>query len=614
MRRLFLAALLALLPSLAGAQAVIVPSAVPALTNGCTLMWQTGTSTWVCAAPGAASQPLTDSVGLIADDADSSKILAFQLSGLTTSTTRTWTIPDANITVPSTIASLAANTFTGLQTANGGIATTTLSASSTISSAVSVALTGTTNNLGTITTGTWNAGAVTSSGGISGTTGAFSSRVSVGSATSSATALRVAGDITSGTTQYGVAWDGTISGTTASAMFVSGGTLKASTAITDLYGLIIYDPDLGGGATVTNQYGVYVNALTRGGTLKYAIYTAGTTPSYFGGNTTLGGNLNVASLKYIYLDGGGDTAIQESSANVITFYSAGDVAASISSTATTLAGTLTVNGFGTHTFSAGGTGGNQLDVVNTTGGTGNYAAVRVSDAATYSLYLRGNSGSFTPSGIHTASGASIYNDGPGGLSIAATHASGAIRFYSGGTTQTVVMGPNGMGLNTRDSESCTLELYAANASGKNVVINLIAAGSNSSTIYYSRDDARTYVVGGGSGGVYLANTGTSWSAVSDERLKTDLRPITNAARKLAGVRTVTGRLLTDAPGASRAFLLAQDFQVALPEAVTVGLDGTLGLSYTDTIPLIIAGWQDHNARIAALEAELAALKAQKEIR
>ena len=205
-RRLLLTFALALgLTVPAFGQAVIVPSPIPALTNNCVLKWQTGTTTWICAEASAASQPLTDALALIADDADSTKILAFQVSGITTGTTRTWTIPDANLTVPSTIASLGANTFTGLQTLNAGLAatsgtfsstlavtgattltggvtgamaatgavsgtsgtfTTTLNVTGAISSGASVALTGTTNNLGTITTGVWNAGAVTSSGDV----------------------------------------------------------------------------------------------------------------------------------------------------------------------------------------------------------------------------------------------------------------------------------------------------------------------------------------------------------------------------------------------------------------------------------------------------------------
>ena len=55
---------------------------------------------------------------------------------------------------------------------------------------------------------------------------------------------------------------------------------------TDMYGFLAYDPT--GTGTVTNNYGLYVNSLTKG-TNNYAIYTAGSTPSYFGGSITANG-------------------------------------------------------------------------------------------------------------------------------------------------------------------------------------------------------------------------------------------------------------------------------------------------------------------------------------
>lgn len=107
-----------------------------------------------------------------------------------------------------------------------------------------------------------------------------------------------------------------------------------------------------------------------------------------------------------------------------------------------LAGTPTFTGvfantaFGTHSFSAGGTGDNSLQIRNTTDGASNYA----------SLYL-GNSGSATGSGFNyfapswttsgrqVADGLELFVSTAGGMSVAATHASGAIRFYTGGTTE-----------------------------------------------------------------------------------------------------------------------------------------------------------------------------------
>lgn len=112
-------------------------------------------------------------------------------------------------------------------------------------------------------------------------------------------------------------------------------------------------------------------------------------------------------------------------------------------------------------------------------------------------------------------------------------------------------------------------------------------------------------------GVYLAWGGTSWSANSDERLKTDLKPIENAINKVSSLRTVTGRYKTDSEDTSRVFLIAQDVQAVLPEAVNVqdNEQKTLGLQYTDVIPLLTAAIKELKAELDSVKAELATLKA-----
>ena len=117
----------------------------------------------------------------------------------------------------------------------------------------------------------------------------------------------------------------------------------------------------------------------------------------------------------------------------------------------------------------------------------------------------------------------------------------------------------------------------------------------------------------GSGGVQLSYGGTSWSSLSDERLKTGLVPIESAVSKVAAIRAVTGRFKTDEDTVSRAFLIAQDVQAVLPEAITTIKqkdDDTeyLGLQYTDTIPLLVAAIQEQQAMIAQLQADIASLK------
>jgi hypothetical protein len=114
----------------------------------------------------------------------------------------------------------------------------------------------------------------------------------------------------------------------------------------------------------------------------------------------------------------------------------------------------------------------------------------------------------------------------------------------------------------------------------------------------------TYVVFNDFGvGVYIAYGGTSWSSISDERLKTNLVPIENASSKVSSLRAVTGRFKTDEVGKSRAFLIAQDIQKVFPEAVDASNSEKLGVQYTDVIPLLVAAIQELETRLAALESK-----------
>ena len=117
-----------------------------------------------------------------------------------------------------------------------------------------------------------------------------------------------------------------------------------------------------------------------------------------------------------------------------------------------------------------------------------------------------------------------------------------------------------------------------------------------------------YVIANASNGVYLSGGGTSWTSNSDERLKSDLKQIEDAANKVATLRAVTGRFKTDKEGTSRSFLIAQDVQKVFPEAVNVQDDEnkTLGIQYTDIIPLLVAAIQELTAKVTALEAKVGA--------
>jgi hypothetical protein len=106
-------------------------------------------------------------------------------------------------------------------------------------------------------------------------------------------------------------------------------------------------------------------------------------------------------------------------------------------------------------------------------------------------------------------------------------------------------------------------------------------------------------------GVYISNGQTSWTANSDERIKADLLPITDATEKVAGLRAMTGRYTQDEPGISRSFLIAQDVLKVFPQAVTVPADPAepLGLSYTDVIPLLVAAIQELQDQVDQLKSQ-----------
>ena len=109
-------------------------------------------------------------------------------------------------------------------------------------------------------------------------------------------------------------------------------------------------------------------------------------------------------------------------------------------------------------------------------------------------------------------------------------------------------------------------------------------------------------------GVQVTYGATSWSSYSDERLKDIIEPISDAANKVSTLRAVIGKYKTDENGVRRSFLIAQDVQNVLPEAVTASDDEqqTLNLRYTEVIPLLVAAIQELKADNDAMKAALKA--------
>ena len=111
-------------------------------------------------------------------------------------------------------------------------------------------------------------------------------------------------------------------------------------------------------------------------------------------------------------------------------------------------------------------------------------------------------------------------------------------------------------------------------------------------------------------GVFLSDGSTSWSSSSDERQKNIIEPISDATNKVASLRAVIGSYKNDETNKRRSFLIAQDVQQVLPEAVTEAPDGFLGVAYSDVIPLLVAAIQELKADNDAMKERIALLEAK----
>ena len=114
---------------------------------------------------------------------------------------------------------------------------------------------------------------------------------------------------------------------------------------------------------------------------------------------------------------------------------------------------------------------------------------------------------------------------------------------------------------------------------------------------------QNFVISAGAAtGVYLNGTAaTSWTSASDERLKDIIEPISNAVSKIASLRAVIGKFKFDENNTRKPFLIAQDIQAVLPEAVDASNPDKLGVAYTDVIPLLVAAIKELTARVQTLE-------------
>ena len=122
-----------------------------------------------------------------------------------------------------------------------------------------------------------------------------STRLSVGASDQNYASIFVGGDITVGTNQYAILTDPQLSGTGDNYAVFANARIKASTAVTNTFGVYIPSAEKLSGASIVNNYALYIANQTAGSTINYSIYSSGGL-NYFGGATTFNSSVRAASL------------------------------------------------------------------------------------------------------------------------------------------------------------------------------------------------------------------------------------------------------------------------------------------------------------------------------
>jgi hypothetical protein len=124
--------------------------------------------------------------------------------------------------------------------------------------------------------------------------------------------------------------------------------------------------------------------------------------------------------------------------------------------------------------------------------------------------------------------------------------------------------------------------------------------------YIGSNNADIHIRAGATGGVKLSVGATSWVSDSDIRLKDKIGDIDNALESILKLETLKFNWKYDYELENkRAYfgLVAQNVQELLPELVEIGRDEmkTLGVKYTELIPILVKAIQQQQAQIELLK-------------
>jgi hypothetical protein len=118
------------------------------------------------------------------------------------------------------------------------------------------------------------------------------------------------------------------------------------------------------------------------------------------------------------------------------------------------------------------------------------------------------------------------------------------------------------------------------------------------------------IVAGGSGGVRLTNTATSWAGISDIRAKDIIEPVINAVSKLSNLSIIVYKLKDDITNQRKIGLIAQEVNEVLPEVVDVPMNSCVmwGVRYSEIVPVLVKAIQEQQCTICSQASMINILK------
>lgn len=340
-----------------------------------------------------------------------------------------------------------------------------------------------------------------------------------------------------------------------------------------------------------------------------------------GGPHTLGGGLNInGAIRYTGVLQAYDTAYRSAVFDALdfTWQTSGIARMSINAPGNlSLAGLLSIAAFGDLSFQGSGNGGQRVLVRNSSTGANAYASMYLGNdvsptEAGFVLYASTYSGS--ADSFNAPDSGSVASAGSGGLTLLASSANASIRLYTSiGYAERMRISSVGEVMINTSVNSGHGRLHLAEDGAIRNGITVINTNPSNSIFYMGFFNSAGTTAGSIS---QNGATGVLFNTTSDARLKDDDGP----AVDLAALRAVVVHdFRWKADGRPDRGVFGQETYGVFPRAVTMGDDGAEPgddaapwrpwmVSYQTFVADLIVGWQQHDAELVALRAELAALK------